>query len=54
MFRERAYKQATTEERRAKVEDPELTLKYSQFYMLAPQSHNIAEEAINAADHDEH
>ena len=34
-----------------KVEDPDKVLKYSQFYMLAPQNHIIAEEEFNAPDH---
>ena len=54
MFREQAYKQETIEERMAKVQDPEKALRYAQFYMLAPQAHCIAEEDINAPNHEEH
>ena len=54
MFRERAYKQETTEERMAKAKDPTKALKYAQFYMLAPQTYVGAEEEINAADHAQH
>ena len=36
MFKEQAYKQESTEEKMAKVQDPEKVLKYAQFYMLAP------------------
>ena len=35
MFKEEAYRQATLEERLAKVNDPDKILTYSQFYMLA-------------------
>ena len=38
----------------AKIEDPEKKLKYSQFYMLAPQNYMLPEESINAPDHEEH
>ena len=54
MFKEKAYKPETTEERMAKLADPEKVLKYAQFYMLAPQNHVLAEEEINAPDHEEH
>ena len=43
-MKEQAYVGETTAEREAKAEDPDKVLKYSQFYMLAPQNHNIAEE----------
>ena len=51
IFKEQAYKGESTEEREAKVQNPEKVLKYSQFYMLGPQNHIIMEEAINADDH---
>ena len=54
MFRENSYHVETSEERMAKVQDPEKVLKYSQFYQLEPQSHIIAEEEVNAPDHDTH
>ncbi len=54
MFRENTYRQESTEERMAKVEDPEKALKYAQFYQLAPQGHTIAEEEFNAPDHEQH
>ena len=51
LFKEQAYKSETTEEREAKAQDPDKVLKYSQFYMLAPQNHIILEEQFNADDH---
>ena len=54
IFREQAYQQKSNEEREARLQDPKLALNYAQFYMLAPQNHAIAEEDINAADHDQH
>ena len=54
IFKEQAYKGETTEEREAKAQDPDKVLKYSQFYMLAPQNHIIMEEQFNADDHQKH
>ena len=54
IFKEQACKQESIEERLAKIQDPEKSLKYAQFYQLAPQNHNIAEEAFNAPDHQAH
>ena len=54
IFKEQAYRQQTTEERMKRVQDPELALKYAQFYMIAPQNHALPEEAINAPDHQQH
>ena len=54
IYKEKAYKEESIEERMAKVQDPEMALRYSQFYQLAPQNHNIAEEEFNAADHQQH
>ena len=54
MFKEQAYKPETVEERMAKLADPDKVLKYAQFYMLAPQNHILAEEAINADSHEQH
>ena len=54
IMKEEAYAGESTQAREAKVEDPDKVLKYSQFYMLAPQNHNIAEEQFNADDHQLH
>ena len=50
-FKESTFQQPTVEERQAKAEDPDKVLKYSQFYMLAPQNHVVAEEQFEADDH---
>ena len=54
LFKEQAYKQESNEERIRKLADPDKILNYAQFYMLGPQTHIIAEEDINAADHQQH
>ena len=54
MFKESAYKEESVEERMQKLEDPEKVLKYSQFYMLAPQNHIIAEEEFEGPEHEQH
>ena len=52
MFKEQAYKEETVAQREAKVDDPDMIVKYSQFYMLAPQTHHLAEdlEGFNSPD----
>lgn len=54
IFKEQAFAPESTEERLAKVQDPEKALKYSQFYQLAPQKYAIAEEEFNAPEHEQH
>ena len=54
MFREQEYKEESVEERLAKLKDVNKILTYDQFYALAPQNHVIAEEEVNAPDHQEH
>ena len=54
IFKEQAYKQESNEDRLKKLANPDKVLNYAQFYMLAPQQHIIAEEDINAADHQTH
>ena len=54
IFRQAGYQEESTSERMAKVEDPEKALRYSQFYMLAPQSYTLPEEEINAPDQEQH
>ena len=54
MFKEQAYQEESVEDRQKKVEDPDKVLKYSQFYMLAPQNYVNSEEEFNPADHQKH